>query len=578
VPHRLCATIAAACARLARNVIDLSRTEIGEVFEPYNAHRGASSTMPQKVNPISSEVIIGFAGTAGALASSLARAQEAGHERAAGEWQIEWQVIPQLAALAGSALAEALVIVDGMRVDADRMRANLELDGGLVMAEAQMIQLADAMGREDAHDLVYEAATRARLSGRYSPTRCARSPTSTARPTCCPSRWSPPTTTSARPPASAPPPCTPGKPRQPCPPVGRTSRWPSWRPSPGRRTTLPAPRLRAGPPRRAPSGGVPRAARHAVLVSLQERKPVSPHRSNQVDRPSATTGPPANLRSPYRSDRPTHQETTMSETPTQADPRPKDPSKKKHDRTHYLYVAVVVAVVAGILVGWLAPEVGKSMAVLGTTFLALIKMIVPPIIFCTIVTGVGSVRKAASVGKIGVVAMVYFLVMSTLAMAIGLLVGNWLQPGSGLNVTPSTSQAAADLACNSAGGTAEFIKSIIPTTMLSSLTSGNIMQTLFVALLVGFAVQSLGKHGEPVLRGVGHIQKVVFKIMIWILWLSPIGAFGAIANVVAQTGLGAVVELGTLMLAFYITCIVFVFGILGALLREACRSSSSSGT
>jgi 3-carboxy-cis,cis-muconate cycloisomerase len=161
----LCATITAACAKLARNVVDLSRTEIGEVFEPYDSHRGASSTMPQKVNPISSEVVIGFAGTAGALASSLARAQEAGHERAAGEWQIEWQVLPQLAVLAGSALAEALIIVEGMRVDPERMRANLELDGGLVMAEAQMIQLADTLGREHAHDLVYEAATRARRSG-----------------------------------------------------------------------------------------------------------------------------------------------------------------------------------------------------------------------------------------------------------------------------------------------------------------------------------------------------------------------------------------------------------------------------
>lgn len=162
----LCTTITAACAKLARNVVDLSRTEIGEVFEPYSSHRGASSTMPQKVNPISSEVIIGFAGTAGALASSLARVQEAGHERAAGEWQIEWQVLPQLAVLAGSALAEALVIVEGMRVDVDRMRANLDLDGGLVMAEAQMIQLAAAMGREHAHDLVYEAATRSRRDGR----------------------------------------------------------------------------------------------------------------------------------------------------------------------------------------------------------------------------------------------------------------------------------------------------------------------------------------------------------------------------------------------------------------------------
>ncbi|OZM80837.1 lyase family protein [Pseudonocardia sp. MH-G8] len=162
----LCTTVTATCAKLARNVVDLSRTEIGEVFEPFENHRGASSTMPQKVNPISSEVVIGLAGTAGALASSLARLQEAGHERAAGEWQIEWQVVPQLAVLAGTALSETLVIVEGMRVDAARMRANLEQDGGLVMAEAQMISLAAAMGREHAHDLVYEAAARARTTGR----------------------------------------------------------------------------------------------------------------------------------------------------------------------------------------------------------------------------------------------------------------------------------------------------------------------------------------------------------------------------------------------------------------------------
>ena len=113
---------------------------------------------------------------------------------------------------------------------------------------------------------------------------------------------------------------------------------------------------------------------------------------------------------------------------------------KKRDKTHYLYMAVLVGVVAGIVVGWLAPEVGKSMAVLGTTFLSLIKMIIAPIIFCTIVIGVGSVRKAASVGKIGGLAMLYFLLMSTVAMAIGLLVGNWIQPGTGLNVTASTAR------------------------------------------------------------------------------------------------------------------------------------------
>lgn len=162
----LCAGITAACAKLARNIVDLSRTEIAEVFEPFASHRGASSTMPQKVNPIASELVIGASGAAGALTSSLLRIQEAGHERAAGEWQIEWQVIPQLGVLAGTALGQTLVVLEGLRVDPERMRANLTLDGGLVMAEAQMIGLAATLGRERAHDLVYEAAGRARATGR----------------------------------------------------------------------------------------------------------------------------------------------------------------------------------------------------------------------------------------------------------------------------------------------------------------------------------------------------------------------------------------------------------------------------
>ena len=162
----ICATLTAACAKLGRNVADLSRTEIAEVFEPFESHRGASSTMPQKVNPISSEALIGLSGAAGALTSALLRIQEAGHERAAGEWQIEWHVVPQLAGLAGAALEQAGTMVDGLRVDALRMRGNLALDGGLVMAEAQMIQLATHLGQGAAHDLVYQAAGRARDGGR----------------------------------------------------------------------------------------------------------------------------------------------------------------------------------------------------------------------------------------------------------------------------------------------------------------------------------------------------------------------------------------------------------------------------
>ncbi len=162
----ICSTITGTCAKFGRNIVDLSRTEIGEVFEPYNSHRGASSTMPQKVNPISSELMIGVATVAGALASALVRIQESGHERAAGEWQGEWFLVPNLGNLAGAALGEAIVVAEQMRVDTERMKANLELDGGLIMAEAMMIQLAPAMGREHAHDLVYEAATRARTEGK----------------------------------------------------------------------------------------------------------------------------------------------------------------------------------------------------------------------------------------------------------------------------------------------------------------------------------------------------------------------------------------------------------------------------
>jgi 3-carboxy-cis,cis-muconate cycloisomerase len=161
----LCSTITGGCAKLARNIIDLSRTEVGEVHERFTNHRGASSTMPKKINPISSEMIVGLSATAGALTSALTRFQEAGHERSAGEWQVEWHVLPQLAVLAGSALAETVDLVRGLRVDAERMRKNLRLDGGLVLAESLMMQLAPVLGQVAAHDLVYEAAQRARRDG-----------------------------------------------------------------------------------------------------------------------------------------------------------------------------------------------------------------------------------------------------------------------------------------------------------------------------------------------------------------------------------------------------------------------------
>ena len=256
------------------------------------------------------------------------------------------------------------------------------------------------------------------------------------------------------------------------------------------------------------------------------------------------------------------------------EPPPKQTERR--DRTHWLYVAVIVAVVAGVIVGLLAPAVGRSVGVLGTMFVDLIKMIITPVIFCTIVLGIGSLRKAATVGKVGGLALLYFVTMSTFALAIGLVVGNLLHPGSNLQVSGDMSGRAGELAeqAHSEGGLLDFIQSIIPDTLFSALTSGNVLQALFLALITGFAIQALPRSAaDPALRAIEVLQKVVFKILVMILWLAPIGAFGAIANVVARTGWDAVVQLMTLMLGFYITCIIFVFGVLGALLWVVARTS-----
>ena len=244
-------------------------------------------------------------------------------------------------------------------------------------------------------------------------------------------------------------------------------------------------------------------------------------------------------------------------------------SPRKPDRTHWLYLAVIAAVIGGVILGLLAPSVGKQVGVLGTMFVNLIKMMITPVIFCTIVLGIGSVRKAATVGRVGGLAFAYFMVMSTIALAIGLVVGNLLHPGSSLHLSQSAAGKGAELAekAHEAGGVMDFVNNIIPTSLFSALTTGNVLQALFVALLVGFAIQALGRTGEPILGAVAHLQRLVFKVLAMVLWLAPIGAFGAMAAVVGQTGWKAVTNLLTLMLGFYSTCVVFVFVVLGVLLR-----------
>ncbi|MEU9362263.1 cation:dicarboxylase symporter family transporter [Streptomyces sp. NPDC048301] len=238
----------------------------------------------------------------------------------------------------------------------------------------------------------------------------------------------------------------------------------------------------------------------------------------------------------------------------------------RRDRTHYLYLAVIAAVVLGIAVGLVVPDFAVELKPIGTGFVNLIKMMISPIIFCTIVLGVGSVRKAAKVGAVGGLALGYFLVMSTVALAIGLVVGNILEPGSSLHLTEAA-RAAGEAQAGDSDSTVDFLLGIIPTTMVSAFTEGEVLQTLLIALLAGFALQAMGSAGEPVLRGIGHIQRLVFRVLAMIMWAAPVGAFGAMAAVVGETGVDALKSLAIIMVGFYVTCALFVFLILGAILR-----------
>jgi aerobic C4-dicarboxylate transport protein len=243
------------------------------------------------------------------------------------------------------------------------------------------------------------------------------------------------------------------------------------------------------------------------------------------------------------------------------------PTPVRNDRTHFLYIAVIVAVLLGIGVGFLFPDFAVELKPLGTGFVNLIKMMISPIIFCTLVLGIGSVRKAASVGKVGGLALVYFLVMSTVALAIGLVVGNLVKPGSGLNLTDALRKTGQQQAAGAHEGTTDFLLGIIPKTILSSLTEGQVLQTVFIALLVGFALQTMGSKGTPILNGVGHLQRLLFKVLSMIMWAAPVGAFGAIATVVGAAGGQALRSLAMIMVAFYITCLLFVVVVLGTILR-----------
>src|SRR3954465_6398882 len=239
---------------------------------------------------------------------------------------------------------------------------------------------------------------------------------------------------------------------------------------------------------------------------------------------------------------------------------------------HHLYFQVLCAIVLGVLVGYFYPQFGASLKWLGDLFVKLIKMLIAPIIFCTVVHGIASMEDMKKVGRVGVKALVYFEVMTTLALIIGLVVVNLWHPGTGMNVDVNSLDTKAIAAYTSKAaeqGTIEYIMHIVPTTVVSAFAEGEILQVLFFALLFGFALFGLGERGRPLLGIIDQTSHVFFKIVGIVMKVAPIGAFGAMAFTIGKYGVGTLLSLGQLMLAFYAPCLIFIFLVLGTVARLA---------
>ena len=236
----------------------------------------------------------------------------------------------------------------------------------------------------------------------------------------------------------------------------------------------------------------------------------------------------------------------------------------------HLYVQVLVAIVLGILLGHFYPEIGASMKPLGDAFIKLIKMLIAPIIFCTVVHGIASMEDMKKVGRVGVKALLYFELMTTVALIIGLVVVNLWQPGAGMNIDPAhldTASVATYTAKAGEQSTLEFFLHIIPATVVGAFAEGEILQVLLFAILFAFALHWLGERGKPLLNIIDLTAHAFFGIVGIVMKAAPIGAFGAMAFTIGKYGLSTLLSLGSLMVGFYATCLIFVFGVLGLVCR-----------
>ena len=235
-----------------------------------------------------------------------------------------------------------------------------------------------------------------------------------------------------------------------------------------------------------------------------------------------------------------------------------------------LYVQVVTAIVIGVLVGHFFPTTGEAMKPLGDAFIKLIKMIIAPIIFCTVVVGIAGMEDMKKVGKTGGLALLYFEVVSTVALIIGLAMINLVHPGAGMNVDPAsldTKNIAAYTGPGKMASTTDFLMNIIPSQVVDAFAKGEILQVLLFAVLFGFALHRFGGRGTLVFDLIEKLSHVLFGIVGYIMKVAPIGAFGAMAFTIGKYGVGSLLQLGALMATFYATCLLFIFVVLGTIAR-----------
>ncbi|HTC04492.1 MAG TPA: C4-dicarboxylate transporter DctA [Xanthobacteraceae bacterium] len=236
-------------------------------------------------------------------------------------------------------------------------------------------------------------------------------------------------------------------------------------------------------------------------------------------------------------------------------------ARRKNPWWAQLWVWVLIAMALGIALGIAAPDLAGQMGPLGDAFIKLIRMLIAPIIFCTVVTGIAHMADMARVGRVAIKAIIYFEVMTTVALIIGLLAVNILQPGAGMNVdvsklNPSVVEPYVKLTHEV--GFVPFLVNVIPSSFVGAFTEGNILQVLFIAVLSGFALVWLGERAKPLVDVIDVASKMLFVIVGIVMWTAPIGAFGAIAFTVGKFGVGSLASLGKLILGFYLTCIVFI--------------------